>query len=61
MTCETCKHYHMLDSAYGECRRFPPQYFSKQINIFKHIVDVAYPEIAFDNEICAEYSNREEI
>ncbi len=55
--CEKCIYYHFLDSAYGACKRFPPQYFSKQKGgIFKYVIlDCDYPQIAFDNDVCGEF------
>jgi len=58
--CEKCWHYHMIDSAYGYCRRFPPtvQHPNRKVRhrFIRYIVwKERYPIVTFDNIACAEF------
>ena len=59
--CEKCWHYNMIDSGYGECRRFPPQWlvrwkwWKNRIFRWAQFFECRYPEVPWDNKPCGEY------
>jgi len=61
--CEKCRHYKMIDSAYGRCRRFPPsirKVIRESIRRFsKWWYEDCYPVIPWTNLPCGEYDTKE--
>lgn len=54
--CEKCEHYHMIDSAYGYCLRFPPKNIIVKLIPFRR--DYEYPVVTWHLPACAEYKER---
>ena len=52
--CEQCKHYGFIDSGYGYCRRYPP----KLTKIKFRKWDIVYPETAWCEYACGEFSEK---
>jgi len=68
--CELCKYYKMIDSGYGKCKRFPPQWVVKwkwfkssfswfPFKWFMQEVSCIFPEVAWCDKVCSEYDERE--
>jgi hypothetical protein len=59
--CEDCKHYWFVDSAYGECRRYPPQLVPVRVRgyIFATKLVKEFPLMEFDSGVCGEFKRRE--
>ena len=65
--CEYCIHYKMIDSGYGQCRRFPPQWVVKWkwfksfswFPWFRQEMTCIYPEVTWDAKVCGEYDSEE--
>jgi len=52
--CELCRHYTMIDSGYGYCKRFPPTVIWRWI--FKKVIDMVSPVVAWDEKSCGEFN-----
>ena len=59
-TCENCEYYYFWDSAYGRCKRFPPQEHLQWSWLKKRIYNITtrYPLVTFDTDICGEFKER---
>ncbi len=53
--CEDCKWYKFWDSAYGHCKRFPPQEHLQWSWSGKRTYRTRYLLVAYDTDICGEY------
>lgn len=57
--CAMCGYYHMVDSGYGHCHRFPPlnMFFlvRKFFIFFKIIHKIEYTEVEWCREACGEF------
>lgn len=60
--CEDCIYYKMIDSGYGRCVRFPPQWITKTkvrwvvgVKIKKEEIYCKYPEVEWTNTMCGEF------
>lgn len=57
--CEQCHYYMMIDSGYGNCRRYPP--VLQKIRLRGRLLvsySYEYPVVAFDNPACGESAPR---
>lgn len=55
--CKSCKHYHMIDSGYGDCVRYPPRLVL--MRWFPHVLyDTLYPHVGWDELTCGEFQGR---
>ena len=58
--CEMCGYYHMIDSGYGHCHRFPPlnTFSIKRILyiFFKIIYKIEYTTVEWCGEVCGEFN-----
>ena len=58
--CENCKFYHIIDSAYGYCKRYPPILVTIKVGFLKlrKELDFQYPEVTFNTPTCGEFKER---
>ena len=58
-SCEDCKWYAFFDSAYGRCKRFPPQEHLQWDWLGRKTYRTRYIFVAFDTDTCGEYGDKE--
>ena len=56
LECESCDYYWRIDSAYGDCVRFPPKLI--RVKWFPVRYDWVYPTVPFNNVACGERKPR---
>ncbi|MEW6006132.1 MAG: hypothetical protein AB1695_12540 [Stygiobacter sp.] len=52
--CELCKHYGMIDSGYGNCKRYPP--VLTYVRLLR--IEYRYPEVAWCENACGEFNSK---
>lgn len=62
--CDKCRSYHMIDSGYGHCRRFPPQnIFSLEktfLLFWKPVWETEHTTVAWCDKACDEFQSKKE-
>lgn len=59
--CENCKHYFMIDSGYGKCRRFPPAWEQQKEYWWQRLKNhLTYLIVQWDTKSCGEYTSDEQ-
>ncbi len=53
--CEDCKWYYFWDSAYGKCKRFPPQEHLRWNWRGQKTSTTRYPFVSFGTNVCGEF------
>ena len=54
--CELCKHYKMIDSGYGHCKRYPPQLILAKLLPLRY--KVQYVEVGWCDVACGEFKQK---
>lgn len=56
--CGDCEYYKMIDSGYGNCYRYPPKIVATEVGWLSWKMRMEYPEVAWCEKACGEYTRR---